>query len=386
MSRLNKSLLKKWWANGARAGRYVVVSFVTGLGQLAAVPIMPLARPILGWQLHRSADYVNADEPSRRPRRDDQGRWLASHGALGVGFGALLAAYVAVLGAVLYAWGAAFSRLFYLGNPNLEQRIFNGTIGTILLTGVVGGLAAGLVVQVLPRLAEGHAKLSISLLSSSAAERRAAELAERVDVLTSTRSDALDAHGAELRRIERDLHDGTQAQLVALSMRLGLAEESVRDRPETATLLREARTGAEEAMAELRDVVRTMYPPILADRGLAGAISGLAGRSLIPTKVTTDDLGPLPAPVEAAAYFVVAEALTNAAKHSAATQILVHLDRDSTGLHVQVTDDGLGGADETQGTGILGIQRRVAALDGTTTIHSPIGAGTTMTVEIPCRA
>jgi signal transduction histidine kinase len=378
---------KKRWANGVRAGRYLLISIFTGIGQLGALLAPPLVRPILGWQLRCSADQLNADESARRPRRDSHGRWLASHAALSAAFGAALTAVAAPVVVILVFLGIWVDTGFRtLGQGDFQENLRYTVVGTVLLSALAGGLVVGMVARAIPRMADAHAKLSISLLSASAAERRAAELTQRVSVLTSTRAEALDAHSAELRRIERDLHDGAQAQLVALSMRLGMAEQRVATLdPETAILLREARSGAEEAMGEMRDVIRTMYPPILADRGLTGAISGLAARSIIPVNVHVSELGPLPAPVEAAAYFVVAESVTNAIKHSAATQILVRLDRSYDSLHLQVTDDGLGGAIAAHGTGLVGIQRRVAALDGATTIHSPIGGGTTITVELPCR-
>ncbi len=379
--------VKKRLARGFRAGGYLLASFFTGLAQLGGLVFPALLRPMVSWQLRRSADWVNAGERARRPRRDGHRRWLAVHSALdavfGVGFVGAVVLIPTVVGALVFAV-AAF--LTSISVPSGLTWFSVVSVSVILTLSLIIGFVLGMVGGAIPRLATGHANLTISLLSGSAAERRAAELSERVSILTSTRADALDAHSAELRRIERDLHDGAQAQLVALSMRLGVAEETIAEDPIKATrLLREARGGAEEAMAELRDVVRTMYPPILADRGLAGAISGLAARSIIPVRVHVEGLGEVPAPVEAAAYFVVAESVTNAIKHSHATQLLVHLDRDSDGLHVQVTDDGVGGVDAAQGTGILGIERRVAALDGMTTVDSPIGGGTTITVELPCR-
>ena len=208
-------------------------------------------------------------------------------------------------------------------------------------------------------------------------------LVERVDVLTRTRQGALDVQAAELRRIERDLHDGAQARLVALTMQLGRAEERVADQPEVAALLRRAREDAGLAIAELRDLARGIAPPILADRGLAAAIEALGRRSAIPVTVDADpDRRPLPV-VETAAYFVVAEALTNVAKHAggAAARVGVHLDGDV--LVVEVADDGPGGADPGGG-GLQGLRHRVEALDGTLHVTSPPGAGTTVRAELPC--
>ncbi|MFC7717296.1 sensor histidine kinase [Nonomuraea recticatena] len=137
-------------------------------------------------------------------------------------------------------------------------------------------------------------------------------------------------------------------------------------------------------MTELRDVIRTMYPPILADRGLEGALASLAAGSAVPAELDLGELGRLPAAVEAAAYFIVAETLTNAAKHSGATRVTVRMSRHDGRLIVEVTDDGIGGADESRGTGLVGIRRRSAALDGTVLVSSPPGGPTAITVELPC--
>ncbi|MFF9204612.1 histidine kinase [Streptomyces sp. NPDC014986] len=256
---------------------------------------------------------------------------------------------------------------------------------------VVDGVWSGLlrrrpvVLPLIGRLADLEAGWSTALLRPSPQ----AVLAARVDELTETRADAIAAHGAELRRIERDLHDGAQAHLVSLSMRLGLARRAYDHQPETARkLLDEAQEQAEQALSELRHVVRTVHPPILSDRGLAGAVRALAAGSGLDVAVDTGGLtdgGPrAPAAVEAAAYFAVAEALTNAAKHSGSPHAAVRLERLRTGLRVTVRDEGAGGADETGGSGLTGIRRRVAALDGTVTVISPEGGPTVVAVELPC--
>ena len=212
---------------------------------------------------------------------------------------------------------------------------------------------------------------------------REAELVERFDVLTRTRKGALDVQAAELRRIERDLHDGAQARLVALTMQLGRAEERVADQPELAALLRGAREDAGMAIAELRDLARGIAPPILADRGLAAAIEALGRRSAIPVTVDADpDQRPLPV-VETAAYFVVAESLTNVAKHAGDATAKVRVFRERDVLVVEISDDGPGGADPGGG-GLTGLRHRVEALDGTLTVTSPAGGGTTVRAELPC--
>jgi signal transduction histidine kinase len=244
------------------------------------------------------------------------------------------------------------------------------------------------VLPLISRLADLDAAWSAALLKPSPKAR----LAARVEQLTQTRAGAIAAHSAELRRIERDLHDGAQARLVSLSMRIGLAKRAYDRDPQAARrLLDEAQEHAEEALAELRHVVRGIHPPILSDRGLAGAVRALAASSGLEVTVRADDLdeGPrAPAAVEAAAYFVVAETLTNAAKHSGSKRAEVWLARSRTGLRVVVRDEGKGGAetaaDEAGGTGLPGMRRRVAALDGTFTVTSPAGGPTTIEAELPC--
>ncbi|MBN9623073.1 MAG: histidine kinase, partial [Actinobacteria bacterium] len=210
------------------------------------------------------------------------------------------------------------------------------------------------------------------------------ELTERVETLTETRRGALDVQAAELRRIERDLHDGAQARLVALSMQLGRAEEGLADRPEIAALVRQARVEATAANAELRDLARGIAPPVLTDRGLAAAVEALGSRAPVPVTVDAQ-IGRRPAPViESAAYFVVAESLTNVAKHAPNSRagVTIRLDRDE--LDVVVADDGPGGADAAAGSGLDGLRRRVAAIDGDLSISSPRGEGTRIEVKLPC--
>jgi signal transduction histidine kinase len=255
---------------------------------------------------------------------------------------------------------------------------------------VVDGVWCGLlrreavVLPLIVRLADLEADWSTALLMPSPQ----ALLTAKVERLARTRADAIAAHGAELRRIERDLHDGAQAQLVALSLRIGLAKRAYGRYPETALkLLDEAQEQAEKALAELRHVVRGIHPPILTDRGLAGALRALAANSGL--EVTLEDGGldrgvRAPAAVEAAAYFVVAEALTNVAKYGGVTRAEVQLVRTRRGLRVRVRDEGRGGADETAGSGLLGMRRRVAALDGTMEVSSPPGGPTVIEVELPC--
>jgi signal transduction histidine kinase len=212
---------------------------------------------------------------------------------------------------------------------------------------------------------------------------RERELAERVDELTRTRRGALDVQAAELRRIERDLHDGAQARLVSLSMLVGRAEEQLADRPEVAALVRRAREEAGAAIGELRDLARGIAPPVLADRGLGAAVQALGARAPMPVVVDVLDEQRPPPVVETAAYFVVAEALTNVAKHAGGAPARVRVSRDERRLLVEVCDEGPGGADP-RGGGLTGLRHRVEAIDGTLSVTSPDGGPTTIRAELPC--
>jgi signal transduction histidine kinase len=210
-------------------------------------------------------------------------------------------------------------------------------------------------------------------------------MSERIDVLTSTRAGAVDAEEDKLRRIERDLHDGAQARLVALGMSLGMAEQKLDDAEpgEARELLAEARAGAEQALRELRDLARGIHPPVLADRGLEAAVRSLADLSPMQVSVAMD-LGARPAAaVESAAYFVSAEGLANAAKHAHAEHVEIRVARRGSVLRLEISDDGVGGADP-DGTGLRGLRGRVEALDGSFRVLSPAGGGTILTAELPC--
>ncbi len=209
-------------------------------------------------------------------------------------------------------------------------------------------------------------------------------LVERIGVLTSSRAGAVEAAEDELRRIERDLHDGAQARLVALGMSIGLAEQRLADDPEAARqLLAEARLGAGEALRELRDLARGIHPPVLADRGLEAALAALVARGPQAVSLSVELDGRPPVAVEAAAYFVVAEALANAAKHAEAAHVEIRISQRAGALAIDVRDDGRGGADPT-GAGLRGIRRRVEALDGTFSVTSPSGGPTIVEAVMRC--
>jgi signal transduction histidine kinase len=217
------------------------------------------------------------------------------------------------------------------------------------------------------------------------APTKAADLRLRVSQLTATRADTVDAQAAELRRIERDLHDGAQARLVSLGMTIGLAEELLERDPAAARkLLAEAREASGNALTELRHLVRGIHPPVLAERGLDGAIRALAMSLPVPVDVDAELPGRLQTPVESAAYFAVAEALANVVRHSGARHAWLWLRERDGRLAIVVGDDGAGGADPRRGTGLTGIRSRLAAFDGTMTLSSPLGGPTVVTMELPC--
>ncbi|HEX3792336.1 MAG TPA: sensor domain-containing protein [Pseudonocardiaceae bacterium] len=244
------------------------------------------------------------------------------------------------------------------------------------------GLVTGVVtIAIMPTLAWLQAWPGFRLLSAD----RGTDLALRVAQLTATRAAALDAHAAELRRIERSLHDGTQNRIVAVNVLLGAARRAVARNPaEAEAILDRAQDAAEQALAELRGVVRSILPPVLTDRSLPDALTALAAACPVTCRIDARVPDRCAASVEATAYFVVAEALTNIARHSGAGTAAVRLRRREDRLFVEVTDDGHGGADEHGGSGLGGIRRRVEAHDGTFALASPIGGPTVLKVSLPC--
>jgi signal transduction histidine kinase len=212
-----------------------------------------------------------------------------------------------------------------------------------------------------------------------------AQLTRRVQRLTESRAVAVDTAAADLRRLERDLHDGAQARLVALGMNLRAAEKLVHTSPDAAAaLVAEAREASARALTELRELVRGVHPPVLADRGLADAVRALALDSPLQVRTDIDLAGRPPAPVETACYFAVAELLTNAAKHSGAKEARIWVCHEAGRLRIEVTDFGLGGADASRGSGLAGVEKRLATFDGILAISSPVGGPTIVVLEVPC--
>ncbi|WP_067826015.1 sensor histidine kinase [Nocardia inohanensis] len=372
----------------------VLAASLVGVGIPAIPEILRLVRPLVEFDRRRTGKLLGQPlvvqyEPlegglgtklatvARDPANRRDVAWLAVHALPGIVLGVLAVVLpisaIAQLSMPLYWWLV----------PDGELATFGFAVNSWLraLDAALLSVIPIFVTLQLPLVARAQAALARALLGPSPD----AGLAVRVAELTATRAAALDAHGAELRRIERDLHDGAQARIAAVIMQLGLADQLRQRDPEAAAgLVRQAQDTATDALAELRDVVRSVYPPVLADRGLASAISALAARSPIPCTVDSGAGTRRPAAVEAAAYFVINEAIANATKHSGAEQLSITLGGDAAVLTVEVRDDGVGGAHESEGGGLAGIRRRAEALDGRMLLSSPASGPTVLRVELPC--
>ncbi|MFE6911482.1 sensor histidine kinase [Streptomyces erythrochromogenes] len=252
-------------------------------------------------------------------------------------------------------------------------------------TGMLAALVLGLGFTVAGlRLAPAVLRLHAAWSGRLLAAPYTTELVRRIEHLAGSRSDVLDVQAAELRRIERDLHDGAQARLVALGMTLDEATRLLdHDLPAARALLQEVRATSQRALQDLRELVHGVLPPVLADRGLGDAVRSLALDSHLDVHVEAVLASRLPAAVESAGYFAVAELLANAAKHSGAPEVRIRLSHASGVLRVTVADGGRGGADP-EGSGLRGLRRRIEPFDGTLVLHSPRGGPTTATLEIPC--
>jgi signal transduction histidine kinase len=217
-------------------------------------------------------------------------------------------------------------------------------------------------------------------------ERLRAEVRAQLEEVRASRARIVEAGDAERRRLERDLHDGAQQRLLALSLALRVAEQHLGPRPdpELSATIDGAKAELDSAIGEIRELARGIHPAILTDEGLGPALESLAERAPIPTRVLRAPSERLPAPVEVTAYFVVSEALANAAKHAGAGSVIIDADRQEGRLRIEVTDDGVGGADIKAGTGLRGLADRVAAIGGRIRVESPDGQGTRVVAEIPC--
>jgi len=235
-----------------------------------------------------------------------------------------------------------------------------------------------------PFVTAGVAALDVRVTRALLGPSRAEQLEHRVERLTQTRAGAVDAADAERRRLERNLHDGTQQRLVSLAMNLGMARAQAETAEEARQVIADAHEETKAALAELRNLIRGLHPPVLEDRGLDAALSGIAARMPIPVRLTVN-VPRRPSPtIEAVAYFVVSEGLTNITKHSQASQAEVFVEQAGGRLHIIVTDDGVGDADPGRGSGLAGLARRAESVDGTLDITSPLGGPTLLSVDLPC--
>jgi signal transduction histidine kinase len=372
---------------------------------VAAVALLLV--PVLTWiQRHRLRVTAGIDIPPQ-PRRPD---WLSRDGITQTlrsqaywrqaGYHylagpALAVSAIAAIGVWLagvlftfeyvYAWAlsqdSALRRGTDLAPSSSPLPLVFGAVPVDVALTVAG--VAGLLVA--PFLSSAVASLDARAARSLLGPSRAEELQHRVEHLTETRAGVVDAADAERRRLERDLHDGTQQRLVSLAMNLGMARAQDSSAEEAHQAIAEAHEEAKAALAELRDLIRGLHPAVLEDRGLDAALSGVAARMPIPVRLTVDGLARRPSPViEAVAYFVVSEGLANIAKHAQASQAEVFVQRSGDRLHVIVTDDGVGGADPARGTGLAGLARRAQSVDGTFEVVSPPGGPTVLSVDLPC--
>lgn len=386
------------------AGMVVVLGGVVGAAMSFALPVVVLALVLVRLlgraERARAASLLGVVLPDPyqvlppdvglfrrgRSRVSDPALWREMGYLLVVFWLGLL--HVVVLGVFLgVAWRLA--RLPLLAVQRLGQTVADGQPlpGTgplpALAVTLLLGLGLLLLVPVLIRaMARLDATVARALLGPSA--RRA--LTAQVESLGHARALSVAAAEGERRRIERDLHDGAQQRLVALAMDLGMAREKLDSDPLRAReLVEEAHGEAKRALAELRDLARGIHPAVLGDRGLDAALSALAARCPVPVRVEVgSNVGRPPVAVEAAAYFVVCEALTNVARHARATTAGVAVRREPGRLVVEVYDDGRGGAEEAGGTGLAGLTDRVRGLDGVLLVASPVGGPTLVTAELPC--
>ncbi|MEU1087343.1 sensor domain-containing protein [Streptomyces sp. NPDC005892] len=335
----------------------------------------------------RGLEVIAPDPPPTRlraalvdPTTRRELRWLIRHATLGFSLGLLglwLPVFAVRDGTFPLYWrlvpeGASSTSIGLGSAQSWPDAIAVGLLG-------LGWIA--IVLGLSPSMARLQAAPGRTLLAAGPDT----DLSLRVAELTATRAGALDAHATELRRIERSLHDGAQNRLVSVTVLLGAARRmAARDPAAADELLERAQSAAEEALAELRTVVRSILPPVLADRGLAGALSGLAADSPVPCSIEDDVPERCAASVETTAYFVVAEALTNIAKHSGATRATVTVRGHGGRLRLLIEDNGHGGAEEGGGSGLGGIRHRVAAHDGTFRVTSPSGGPTVLQVDLPC--
>jgi signal transduction histidine kinase len=366
------------------AGIPLLVLAVLGLGLLpigggyAAAPVLGAVRGLAGWQRGIAGRWSGIRIPPPYLPRAGRGRlrwllgdpatwrdllWLATNIPVGLALG--------LLPLTLAGWGVvgliAIPGLALSADPFWPFGLGFG-VPALLLAPFAG-----------PVLVRAQSLWAATLLAPT-------DVGERISTLTVTRERVSDDAEAEMRRIERDLHDGAQARLAAVGLSLGMAEDLIREDPEQAiALMAEAREHSGAALAELRSLVRGILPPVLAERGLGDALRALAYASPIPVEVRCEVAERLPAPRESALYFGIAEALANVLKHSGAARARIDVFRRDDRVVAEVWDDGTGGADAEGGEGLAGVRRRLGAFDGTLAVVSPVGGPTSVTLEVPCQ-
>ena len=407
---LSRSLLARGWrdflyvASGLPLGTVWLTLLVTLLALGIGLAVITVGIPILaitlllwrwGANLERERAAMVLGAPIARPQPAVPSstrlldRWMARVRDRGtwrdLGYMLLLGPLGIVTGTIVIAlWSAAFAALL---SPAAAAAAPAGSLLDDLgSTWLIAVAAASIPVAVLAALvtralATGCASLAQTLL----ADDDRAELEQRISSLEATRSGAVDSADARLRRIERDLHDGAQHRLAYIAMELGRARGKLETDPDSVdALLAGAHDESKVAMRELRDLVRGIHPSVLSDRGLDAALSGLAERASIPVEIRGNLADRLPPAVETAAYYVVAETLTNDGRHSGASRAEVDVRIDHGQLVLTVADDGHGGAERRPGSGLEGLAQRVEALDGTLAVTSPAGGPTTITAWLPC--
>jgi len=382
--------LSKWWYPLAWLAALMVLIFalpaLTGIQRhrlraTAGVEIPPQPAPLKNLSVRGMVAAVRSRATWRQLGYHlVAGPALAAAGvaALGVWLAGVLYSLVYV-----YAWALPQSGLLWRGQgsggpgTNLPTMLYIPIDVYLTATGIVLLAAA-------PWLTGAVAALDARAARSLLGPSRTEELEHRVQRLAQTRAGVVDAADAERRRLERDLHDGTQQRLVALAMNLGMARAEASTVEHAQQAIAEAHEDAKVALTELRNLIRGLHPVVLEDRGLDAALSGVAARMPVPVQLTVDLPRRPPPVIEAVAYFVVSEALANVAKHAQASQVQVFVQRAGDRLHVIVSDDGVGGADPSRGTGLAGLAKRASSVDGTFEIVSPPGGPTLLTVDLPC--
>jgi signal transduction histidine kinase len=393
---------------------FCVASFAStlaaGLGLLLIPPVLAVVRGLAGFYRHTAgwrlgtkvvSPYLprpalpGPESPRLWPLRQARlTRWMVTDPAtwrdlawLPVNF--VVGVPLAALSPLLVLYGL-YGVLLPITWPLIDQQVGAGdayflflTVGNMaqaLLAVPLGLLVAGAGLWMAPPLLKAHARFTTALLGSTREQ-----LERRLARVTESRSEAVDSSAADLRRIERDLHDGVQVRLLALGMNLTAIQRLIREDPGAAeALVQETRENSGKALNELRDLVRGIHPPVLADRGLADAVRALAMDLPLTAETDIELPGRVPAPVESAVYFAVSEALTNVIKHAVADRVRIRIRCERGMLRAEVTDEGIGGADVSAGSGLRGVERRLSAFDGVVAVSSPAGGPTMVALEVPC--